>query len=129
MKEQEPYSRDWLLEKGQIVEKPFISNVPFVGPLIVWLRTQWLNVAARWYVRLMTEQQNEFNRVLVNRIYDSETYVFDLATEQDRELMHLRRDVAALRQQLRKLNQDIQMLNEQLVRNAAGQDSAGDDGA
>ena len=55
-------------------EKPFASQVPLLGPLIVWFRTAWNNIASRWYVDHYVTQQNEFNRLAVEQIgrYEAE---------------------------------------------------------
>ena len=48
-------SDDKLRELGEIVERPFASKIPGVA----WLRTRWNNVAARWYVQGLFQQQNK----------------------------------------------------------------------
>ncbi|MGD8967673.1 MAG: hypothetical protein PVI07_09215 [Anaerolineae bacterium] len=45
----------------QVVERPFTSDVPIIGPLIVFVRERWNRVAAKWYVLKLQEQQNRFN--------------------------------------------------------------------
>lgn len=54
----------WLAEletRIPIVEQPFRSRLPVIGGLIVWVRTRWNNIATRWYVLPMLQQQNEIN--------------------------------------------------------------------
>ncbi len=126
MNEKEKQSQDWLQEKGEIVERSFESNVPVFGPFIAWFRTMWNNVAAKWYVRPMLAQQNEYNRLLVERIGDFEEYTFELTAEQDRDLTRLRHDLAALRLQLRNLNQHLDELEDQLGEMSNGEESGGE---
>jgi len=114
MNDQDPDDRDWLLDKAEIVERPFVSSVPLIGSLIAWFRTQWNSVAAKWYVQPMLVQQNEYNRQLVERVRDFEAYVYELSSEQDRDLSRLRHDVAALHLQLKLLNGHLDELSDRL---------------
>jgi len=121
---------DWLLASCEIAEQPFRSKVPFLGPLIVWVRTAWNNMAARWYVRPLIDQQNRFNRLLVERLREYETYTYDLSSEQDHELTLLRHDVAVVQTHLRGLRQQLAALDRQLAGLEAGngEAEAGDGG-
>jgi hypothetical protein len=112
MSNQDTSSDDWMLARAEVVEQPFASNVPILGPLIVWLRTSWNNMAARWYVRPLTAQQNEFNRMLVQRIRDLETHVYDTTAALDRDQSFTKRDVAALELRLRELNRELKRIDE-----------------
>jgi hypothetical protein len=58
------------LERWQVREPAFTSNVPLLGGAISWLRTTWLNMAARWYVRPLLEQQYQFNQMMADQLYD-----------------------------------------------------------
>jgi len=49
----------------QVTERPFVSRFPVLGPLIAWFRERWNRVSTRWYVLALLEQQNHFNRLLV----------------------------------------------------------------
>ena len=66
----QPLMRDLeaLQTAARVTERPFHSTVPLLGPLIAWFRTQWLNMAAKWYIRPQVAQQNQFNHQLVNRL-------------------------------------------------------------
>ena len=112
MKEQHLEDKDWLFEKGNIVEKPFSSTIPVLGPLIAWFRTMWNSVAAKWYVQPILDQQNEFNRLIIERIRDFETYSYELTSMQEHDLTRLRHDVAALHLQLAQLNRRLSRLDE-----------------
>ena len=128
MNDQEMGDQEWLLEKGTVVEQPFVSNTPIFGPLIAWFRTQWNNVAAKWYVRPMLSQQNEYNRLLVERVRDFETYTYELSSEQDHDLSRLRHDVAALHLQLKQLNRQLDELNDRLQENESSEQQDGKNG-
>ena len=114
MKDQQLDDRDWLIEKGIIVEQPFSSAVPLFGPLIVWFRTMWNDVATKWYVRPMLNQQNDFNRLAVESIREIETYSYEFSLDQERELSHLRHDLAALQLQLSQLKRHLTELDDRL---------------
>jgi uncharacterized coiled-coil protein SlyX len=126
MNDQEQQNQDWLLKKGEIVEQPFESTVPLFGPLIAWFRSSWNNVAAKWYVRPMLAQQNEYNRLLVERLQDFEAYTYELTAEQDHDLSRLRHDLAALQLELRTLNQHLDELDAQLGGISSDQESGGE---
>ncbi len=49
-------------EVPDLEEFEFRSTVPVIGPVIAWLRSVWYNVAARWAVRYLIQQQDEINR-------------------------------------------------------------------
>jgi hypothetical protein len=50
----------------------FESSTPVVGPVIAWLRRSWYNVAARWAVQHLAEQQQAVNRAYLSRIEEHE---------------------------------------------------------
>jgi uncharacterized coiled-coil protein SlyX len=49
----------------QVTERPFTSQVPILGPLIVFVREQWNRIATRWYVLGLLEQQNRYNQLIL----------------------------------------------------------------
>jgi hypothetical protein len=53
----------------QVTERPFVSKFPVLGPLIAWFRERWNRVSTRWYVLALLEQQNHFNRLLLELAY------------------------------------------------------------
>jgi hypothetical protein len=128
MTDQNLQNQDWLFKKGIITEQPFSSEIPILGPIIVWFRTMWNSVAAKWYVRPLLEQQNNFNRLIVERVRDIEAYAYDLSTEQDRDLSRLRHDVAALHLQLTQLNQQLAEINDHLEQKDTVGQGNGDQG-
>lgn len=54
-----------LLAAATLEARPFVSTAPLVGPLIARFRAAWNNVASRWYIQHVIDQQNEFNRLAV----------------------------------------------------------------
>lgn len=61
---------DGLREGAQVREQPFTSDKPVIGHLIVFIREKWNDVAAKWYVRPMVQQQNRFNAALVDTLQE-----------------------------------------------------------
>jgi hypothetical protein len=53
-------------------EFEFRSSLPLVGPVLAWLRSTWYNVAARWAVRYLAQQQEAVNRAYLSRIAEQE---------------------------------------------------------
>ncbi len=74
-----------------IEEHEFDSQIP----LVARLRTLWNNVAARWYVQGMFQQQIAFNQAVAQILSEQEERI----VAQDRELVALTRRLAALQQQ------------------------------
>lgn len=99
-----------LAKAAVVVEQPFTSSVPLLGPLIVRFRTAWNNVASRWYVHHVVTQQNEFNRLAVRQL---ETYELELREqlalleEQVVAQEELRRRVEELSARLAQLRRDV----------------------
>ncbi len=99
-----------LAASATIVERPFVSDVPLFGPLIARFRTAWNNVASRWYVQHVVEQQNTFNALAVRQL---ETYELELREqlalleEQVVEQEELRRRVQQLAAQVAELQREL----------------------
>ncbi len=100
-----------LAAAATVVERPFASSVPLLGPLIARFRTAWNNVASRWYVHHVVEQQNTFNALAVRQL---ETYELELREqlalleEQVVEQEELRRRVQELAAQVAALRRKLQ---------------------
>jgi hypothetical protein len=70
---------DTLLQaKSYVVEKPFTSSTPIVGPLLVRFRTFWNNIATTWYVRPLTQQQNEYNYQVWERLQEMRAFQIEM---------------------------------------------------
>jgi hypothetical protein len=97
--------------KAVIVETPFQSRVPVVGPLLARARSAWNNVAARWYVQALFQQQIEFNLAVANALDDNaERFV-----ETDRDQAALLRQMAELTVQVKQLRTRVDDLERQLA--------------
>lgn len=126
--EQEQERLKKLRKKAIVVERPFTSNTPIIGPLIVWLRTAWNNVAARWYVRPLLQQQNTFNQLATSEL---ETHLqrggeqTQQLIDQDRAQMLLVHETAVLTAQVRQMNQLLADLEERLVQLETPPDQTG----
>jgi len=100
-----------LKNRQEIHERSFVSGAPIIGPLIVWIRTLWNNIATRWYVLPLVQQQNEFNRQLVATLEDIREHLAALEenlADLDSDQMDSAKDIAETRYQLIRLRKDIQ---------------------
>ena len=100
----------WLLEKATVKEQEFASQTPLLGSFIVWFRTQWNNVATKWYVRPLLLQQNEFNRLASHSLYNHDVRLIEL----DRQQSELIRQVAELTLHLKQAQHHITALEQQI---------------
>lgn len=103
----------------QVVEKPFVSTVPLIGPILVWLRTTWNAVATKWYVRSILQQQNEFNRFAVQQHDYLQERLWDIdhrLVAQDRDQSVLAHNLAEFSAQLGQMNHLLQSIDERLAR-------------
>jgi uncharacterized coiled-coil protein SlyX len=103
---------DWLSNKAEIKEQPFRSPTRFVGPMIARLRSLWNSVSTKWYVRPLLQQQNEFNRLLVERLQDHDARLI----EQDREQTALAHNLAEATAQLQQTNRLLRAIESRLQR-------------
>jgi hypothetical protein len=75
-----------------LAEHTFTSDVPLIGRLIVAVRNIWANVAARWVVAPLLQQQTLFNTQSVRYLYGLERKV----QEQSRDIAENIRELTAL---------------------------------
>lgn len=101
---------NYLQQLAKIEERPFTSQTPLVGPLIVKLRTWFNSISTKWYVRALLVQQNEFNKQIVQAV-DQET---EWLITQDHEKAELTHEVARLTVQITTLNRQVQTLESRL---------------
>lgn len=114
---------DWYYDKAEIREQPFRSPTRLLGPLIARFRSLWNSVSTKWYVRPLLQQQNHFNRLIVERLHDHDVRLID----QDREQTALAHDLAEVAAQLRQTNRLLTSIDRRLQRieQAEQQASAG----
>lgn len=103
---------DWFQDRAEIKEQPFHSDAPLIGSIIARFRDLWNSVAAKWYVRPLLQQQNHFNRLVVQRLRDQELRLI----EQDREQTAMTHDLAQLTAQLTQANRLLTSIDERLAR-------------
>jgi hypothetical protein len=51
-------------------EYRFRSSIPLIGPLVARLRWLWYNVAARWALLYLMQQQEAINRAMGERLIE-----------------------------------------------------------
>ena len=103
-------NEDWLLENALVEERPFTSQTPVIGPLLVWFRTQWNKISTKWYVRPLLAQQNQFNQLLVKQIEQHDWWL----TTQDREQADLTLDIGLLTTQITEFNRQLKAIDDRL---------------
>lgn len=111
-----------LQKKWQVQERPFQSDTPLIGPLIVWLRESWNSVSTKWYVRPLIQQQNEFNRLTVEQL--KEIIELRMRLEefngrliaQDKNQSTIVHDMGELTTQLIQTNHLLKSIDERLAR-------------
>jgi archaellum component FlaC len=95
----------------QVVERPFTSDVPIIGPLIVFVRERWNRFAAKWYVLKVQEQQNRFNWLILELAHQ----VADIrAGMEDRD----RRVQAGMEDRDRRIQARFEMLDQLIEQQA-----------
>ncbi len=110
----------------ELREQSFYSDKPVLGRLIVWFRTLWNNVATRWYVLPLLQQQTAINQRLQTEIVELQAEVMNLRDELgveqelrgvlDGELVTTRRDQTAalytLQAEIKNLQTPMQSMTE-----------------
>lgn len=100
-------SHEWELQ-----ERPFTSDVPILGPIIVMFRNAWSWMAAKWYVRPLVEQQNEYNRLFAELV----EYCYSQVVEDARETSEVKHELAEITTLLISMNRTLQSFDERLER-------------
>ncbi len=108
MSELDPTYSSWrrLLAGWEIKEQPFRSDVPVLGKGIAAFREAWNNVATRWYVQPMLQQQVAFNQGAVDIIRQMLDSLQDLrrdAAQSARSINTLAMTIAGLQQKIEAL--------------------------
>lgn len=93
--------------RWQLQERPFVSDLPVLGWLIVAIRSAWNWMSTKWYVRPLIQQQSEFNGHAVRTL---------------RELIAEQHALADKVQHLKDLCYQQQTQIEQLQTKSKGQD-------
>ena len=117
--EKEIQDQNWLLEKASVTERPFVSETAVVGSLIVKFRELWNNVAAKWYIRPLLQQQNEFNQLIARSVYEQnerQAIHEQWLITQDQEQTAVNSNIAKLTVQLIQTNRILHSIDERLSR-------------
>jgi len=93
-----------------VQEQPFVSNVPFLGKIIVRLRYAWNWMSTKWYVQPLVEQQNTFNEWVMRLLRE---IVLLLRSLQDKASTEGQRD--SLADEVVQLQQEVQELRAQVI--------------
>lgn len=88
----------------ELRERPFHSDKPLLGRLIVWFRTLWNNIATRWYVIPLIQQQTAINHRLHAEIAGLHA-----------EIVGLHAEIADLREELSVEQELRRVLDDELV--------------
>lgn len=110
-----------LLQKQRLEAYQFSSDTAVIGPLIASFRSHWNNVAARWSVGHVIQQQNSFNRLLTQVLDEldsrSQTNAVDiglllaellkLQQSQTQLMQETQKELTQLRQQLHLIEQAL----------------------
>lgn len=104
-----------LRRHAELKEYQFASSAPGVGGLVARLRAAWNDVATRWHIRPMAEQQSAFNSALVDWLSRRQLGVgsadgADSETERiahDRAAVQLNRETAMVSAQTARLRNDL----------------------
>ena len=98
-----------LVAHQTLTEVPFSSRIPLIGDLVTWLRTQWNNVATRWYVLPLVQQQNEINTLWLA--------IFKKQTDKlQQQLAALEQDQVEVIQQVAELEYHMEQTNQRIAR-------------
>ena len=102
---------DELASKWHVEERPFVSHKPFIGPLIAFIREMWNSVSAKWFVRAILQQQNEFNEAVVGAINELDVRICD----NDRDGTALAVEIAKVGYRLNRIENQLVALGERLA--------------
>jgi len=100
-----------LLAAMDFQEPQFRSDKPLIGPLIVALRRQWNDMASRWYVWDLIQQQMRYNQ-LVGTLLDGQ---HSLIRGNSHEMTILIQQLQEMREETAVINQNLQQLNQRLA--------------
>lgn len=107
--------------------RPFVSSVPIFGPIIARFRQAWNDVATRWYLAPLIDQQSRLNQLLVDRlteVQENSLGLWQSLSSIDQENTRLARELEASRTRWAYLQQELAHLQQDLkeVRASLGAD-------
>jgi O-antigen biosynthesis protein len=101
-----------LIEAMDFQEPQFHSDKPIIGPLIVALRRQWNDMASRWYVWDLIQQQLAYNQ-LAGTLLDGQ---HSLIQGNSDEITSLIQQLQEMQQEMVAANESLQRLDQRLAR-------------
>lgn len=97
-----------LVQKAQLQEHPLQSSIPILGGFIAAIRNLWGTVAAKWMIRQVVQQQNEFNLLAADHLQSLNRRLVD----QDKQIVSLTRQVAELNVTIHQLQKQLKQQSE-----------------
>lgn len=98
---------------AHIQERPFASDIPIIGRLIVLVREMWNSVAAKWYVRPMVHQQVLFNQrvvVMVQGLLETNVGLYQRLHETNQQLEQTNQQLEQVEARLMSADRDVTCL-------------------
>jgi len=111
-----------LTEKWQVEERPFTSNTPVIGSLIVRFRQFWNNLSTTWYVRPLIQQQNQINQELVQRVAQTTEELSNRLISADHDQTDMARQLAELTYTVNNMNQRLAKIEGALDTHSSSQE-------
>ncbi len=111
-----------LQRRSVITPRPFVSGFPVLGGAIATFRTLWNDVATRWYLQPLLQQQAEFNASVVRfaqvisqtiRLMQPDQDQEEDIARRDRQEVALARSLAQLEILLSNLQRDLKRMDDQ----------------
>lgn len=115
---QEQTKQAQMVAAAEVVERPFTSPTPLIGPLLARFRSGWNSIATKWYVRPLLAQQNGFNHLVVERFGEQEERFGEQdgrLIAQDRQQTQHSHDLAEITALLTQLNRQLAELDKRLT--------------
>ena len=112
---------DQISAMASVQANPFQSELPIIGGLVAFLRDLWSRIAVKPFVAPLLDQQNDINKLLVERFSDSIRMLDEKDQLQTDRVVSMSDNAA----QIRKLNETFIQLDrriELLERKDPGQD-------
>lgn len=108
----DPNTASTLENKMVVMERPFTSRLPLLGKAAAWLRTVWGNIAMRHYVHALTQQQNEFNKLITTYFNEHQAKL----AQQDTNRIDMIQALRTLQTQIDQVNEQLQTVETRLSR-------------
>ncbi len=111
-----------LTGQWQVEERPFTSNTPVIGSLIVRFRQFWNNLSTTWYVRPLVQQQNHINQELVQLLAQTTEELSSRLISADHDQTDLSRQLAELTYAVNSMNHRLAKIEASLDTHSSSQE-------